>query len=114
MLNAVTHGADYGKTVNVRQGAPVGNPPGRSETRESPSASSARGTLVGAGRLAGYRRQISDGDLILSTEAEVAVHHGAGARVAPRHRHAARRYRVSRKRVIRLKQAEGLIARHRT
>lgn len=77
VLHAGALGVDYDKTVIVREGAPVANPPMSGETRQSPSASSARSATLGGGVLAGYRRQISDGGLYVSAEAQVALHGGA-------------------------------------
>ena len=77
VLNASVLGVDYDKTVIVREGAPVAEPPMLGETRERGSASSARGAAVGAGAVAGYRRQISDGGLSVSAEAQVAMQGGS-------------------------------------
>lgn len=77
VLRAGAFGVDYAKTVIVREGALVANPPRSGETRESPSASAARGATLGGAVLAGYRRQISDGGLYVSAEAQVALHGGS-------------------------------------
>ena len=65
-------GAAYEKTVIVREGAPVANPPAAGDTHVSPSSSFARGATVGSGLFAGYRRRFADDGRYFSVEAQVA------------------------------------------
>ena len=76
-------GAAYEKTVIVREGAPVGNPPARGRMRVRPSSSFARGATIGAGLFAGYRRRFADDGRYFSVEAEAAGGGGAARGFLP-------------------------------
>ncbi|MCY4075156.1 MAG: hypothetical protein OXH04_06985 [Acidobacteria bacterium] len=68
-------GVAYEKTVIVREGAPVANPPAVGDTHVRPSSSFDRGVTIGSGLFAGYRRRFADDGRFFSAEAQVA---GAG------------------------------------
>ena len=75
--------AAYEKTVIVRAGAPVANPPALGETRVSPSSSLAGGATIGSGLFAGYRRRFADDGRYFSVEAQVAGSGGAARGFLP-------------------------------
>ena len=81
--NAGALGAAYEKTVIVREGAPVANPPAVGDTHVSPSSSFARGATIGSGLFAGYRRQFADDGRYFSAEAQVAGGGGAARGFLP-------------------------------
>ena len=76
-------GAAYEKTVIVREGAPVANPPAVGDTHVSPSSSFARGATIGSGLFAGYRRQFADDGRYFTAEAQVAGGGGAARGFLP-------------------------------
>ena len=81
--NAGALGAAYEKTVIVREGAPVANPPAVGDTHVSPSSSFARGATIGSGLFAGYRRQFADDGRYFTAEAQVAGGGGAARGFLP-------------------------------
>lgn len=81
--NAGALGAAYEKTVIVREGAPVANPPAVGDTHVRPSSSFARGATIGSGLFAGYRRRFADDGRFFSVEAQVAGSGGAARGFLP-------------------------------
>ena len=81
--NAGALGTAYEKTVIVREGAPVANPPAVGDTHVRPSSSFARGATIGSGLFAGYRRRFADDGRYFSVEAQVAGSGGAARGFLP-------------------------------